>query len=543
MKNPDALLMIVGVLGDLGYQTTVPYLVDLRDRQGTNAAVREASDVALRSMGVGNAGNAADLYLDLGEKFYYETSTILADKRYPNSYVWYVGPRGLTRKEVPHPIFNEVMAMRTARRSLELRSSDQAQSLWLGANYKREAQLPQGTTDPTAPKDSAHFYGVDSGTRHLNAVLARSVKDRDAAVSLRAIKSLQEIVGRANLFAGDAGQPVIDAMRSPDRLVRFEAAFAVAGALPESQFPGRERVVPLLAEALAQTGSANVLVVSGTDQSRNKVTSELKGFGLAGATGGDAAINEAATLPSVDVIVMTSDLSDEDVARMLSLAGENPRLDRAAKIVVRPKRGTPIERANIRRRDVTFTDTETGAGLTKLIEGARNRTGGAPLPQDQANDYALRAARLLGTIARARGATSLDITPALQPLLNATGDPRPEVAKEVAGVLAWVNSPQVQPALLAVARDEKTPAEVRVAMLKGLSGNAKTFGNQLPKDQFATVQTMAQKGDSPELREAAGGVAGAANLPGDQAKRLILEWRVDAPAAAPAPQQAAAAPQ
>src|SRR5687768_1241613 len=168
------------------------------------------------------------------------------------------------------------MAMRSAKRALELRSGKDSQSLWVAANYRREAQLPQGATDPTSPTDSAHFYGVDSGTRHLNAVLSRAIRDRDAAVALRAVKSLQEIVGRANLFAGEAGQPLIDGMRSPDRLVRFESAFAVAAALPEQEFAGRDRVVPLLAEAVSQSGTPNVLVIAGSDESRTKVSGELK---------------------------------------------------------------------------------------------------------------------------------------------------------------------------------------------------------------------------------------------------------------------------
>ena len=257
------------------------------------------------------------------------------------------------------------------------------------------------------------------------------------------------------------------------------------------------------------------------------ISGELKGFGVAGATGGDAAINEAATLPSVDVLVLTADVSDEDVARVLQIATETPRLDRAAKIVVRAKRGTPIERNYIRRRDVTFTDTQTGAGLTKLIEAARNKAGGAPLAADQATEYALRAVRLLNAIAKAKGATVLDVTAAQQTLLNATADPRPEVAKEVADTLAWVNASQVQPALLAVATDEKTPPDVRVALFKGLAGNAKNFGNQLQQPQFKAVQAVVQKGDSPDLRNAAAEAAGALNLPGDQARSLILNWSVE----------------
>jgi hypothetical protein len=185
------------------------------------------------------------------------------------------------------------------------------------------------------------------------------------------------------------------------------------------------------------------------------------------------------------------------------------------------------------------------------MEGYRNKAGGPALAQDVATDYALRAAKLLGTIAKARGATVLDTRPAEQTLLNATTDPRPEVAKEVGNVLAWVDSPQVQPALAHVAGDEKTPPDVRVALYKALAANAKNFGNHLQGPQFAAIQTVVQKGDAPELRNSAAEAAGALKLPGDQAKRLILDWKVEtatggtapaggAPAAAPAAAEPAA---
>jgi HEAT repeat protein len=551
LKDADAVVMIVNVLADLGYDSAIPYLVDLNTRQDSPAAVKQAAQVALRNISAGRggaqpSGAAGDLYYDLAEKFYYGTTTIVSDKHYPNAFVWYVTPnRGLARKEVPHVIFNDVMAMRISRRAMERGTTADAQSLWLASNYKREAQLPQGASDPTAPQDSAHFYGVDSGTQHLNAVLARSVKDRDSAVSLRAIKSLQEIVGRANLFAGDAGQPLIDGMRSSDRLVRFESAFAVAAALPQQQFPGQERVVPLLAEALSQTGTSNVLVVASTDDNKNRVSGELKGFGVAGATGLEAAMNEATTLPTVDAVVITKDVSDDDVVRLLELTAAAPRVDRAVQIVVRGQKNPPIERNYVRRRDVVFTDVETGDGLKKIIDAARARLSGAALESATATDYALRATRLLGQIAKARGATVLETQPAHQVLLHAMSDPRPEVAKEVAGVLAWIDAPQVQPGLASVALDEKTPPEVKVALFKGLAGNAKNFGNHLEQAQFAALQTAVQNGESPELRVAAAEAAGASNLPGEQAKRLILDWKVENAAAqsqpaAPAPAAPAA---
>src|SRR5439155_25204714 len=149
------------------------------------------------------------------------------------------------------------------------------------------AELPEGMTDPTRAENqpSAHFYGVVSGAQYLNNALARGLRDRNSQVSLRVIKSLQEIIGRTNLFSGQqggAGAPaLIDAMGSNDRLVRFEAAFAVASALPQQKFQGEDRVVPLLAEALSQTGVPSALIVMPNQNTANATVDELKKAGYA----------------------------------------------------------------------------------------------------------------------------------------------------------------------------------------------------------------------------------------------------------------------
>ena len=262
IKDAAPLTMIVTVLGDLGYDAAVPYLARLAQDAKAPAAARTAAQQALKRMGAGTDLNPADLFYNLAEKFYYGNASISADPRNPAAYVWYWDDtKGLTSRPVPPVIFNDVMAMRTARSSLELNSSKgEAASLWLAANYKREADLPAEAKDPTAPPNSAHFYGVSAGTRYLNDVVRRALNDRNASVALRSIKSLEQIAGQSNLFSG--GQPILDALQYPDRQVRFESAFALASALPQERFQTAERVVPVLAEALSQTGKPNVLVVA-----------------------------------------------------------------------------------------------------------------------------------------------------------------------------------------------------------------------------------------------------------------------------------------
>ena len=64
-------------------------------------------------------------------------------------------------------------------------------------------------------------------------------------------------------------------MHYPDRLVRFEAAFALASGQPNQNFAGHELVAPLLAEAVAQTGSGNVLIIAPSQGDVTKLAEAL----------------------------------------------------------------------------------------------------------------------------------------------------------------------------------------------------------------------------------------------------------------------------
>ena len=104
------------MLGDIGYSAAIPYLDRLAVSQNHTPAVRSAAAQAIARMGVDPQQlNAAELFYELGEKFYYDNADIPADKRDPNApaNVWYWDEqKGLVRMQVPQGIFNEIMAMR-----------------------------------------------------------------------------------------------------------------------------------------------------------------------------------------------------------------------------------------------------------------------------------------------------------------------------------------------------------------------------------------------------------------------------------------------
>ncbi|MGB7157331.1 MAG: hypothetical protein WBD40_04645, partial [Tepidisphaeraceae bacterium] len=466
-------------------------------------------------------------FYDLAEKFYYDNASITPDVRdaqTPANVWFWSNDKGLTYKAVPQQIFNEVMAMRAAEYALKLGSPQDALSLWLASNYKREAELPQGATDPTRAENQppAHYYGVSAGPQYLNAALSRSLRDRNSAVSLRVIKSLQEIVGRYNLFEGGQAGPLVDGMNSSDRLVRFESAFGLASALPQQPFQGQDRVVPLLAEALAQTGTPSLLVIAPNQDQVNAMVEGFKsaGYAAAGATSADAAVSASAQLPAVDVIIVSEDLG-QDVDRLFSVASQNSRLSGASRIVVTKTAGSPYVARAVNDRMLSVTQAADAAAMKPVIDAARAKGASLPLDAELANTYATRSGQLLSNLAMTNGQV-LDLSAAEQTLLAALNDPRPEIVKLAGTVLGHVNAKPAQPALLIAASGEKASDDVKVSLYKSLARNAATFGKQLEGDQVQTLEKTVAEAQNLDVRAAAAEARGALALPAEQAKTLII---------------------
>ncbi len=531
MKDWDTLTTVVGVLGDLGYDAAAPYVARLIESKETPGAVKAAAAEAFARLSINQSepARASDLFYALAEKFYYDKASISADNRYPSANVWYWEQSGLVRKEVPPAIFNEIMAMRACEYALKLggERSDDALSLWLASNYKREAELPEGAKDATRPENypPGHYWGVEAGANYLEVALGRAIKDRNSAVAFRAIRSLQEIIGQSNLFAAPAGQPLINAMQFPDRQVRFEAAFGLAAALPQTDFEGSQRVVPLLAEAIGQTGQASVLVVMPTQDAANKLVDTLKsadGYAVAGATSAESAISMANTLPAVDVIVVSDEIGPGNVDQLFNMASDNARLAGAARLVITKSNASLYEPRKVNEPLLSTTTANDAAGLKPAIEEARKKAGSLPMDPTVATQYATRAGELMLKLGINRNQV-LSLAPATQTLLAALSDARPEIVKLSGQVLALINDKNAQAGLLAIATEEKVADDVKISLYKSLATNAKFYGNTLDATQVQSLEKTVAGATNLEVRSAAAEARGALNLPADQAKTLVVE--------------------
>ncbi len=161
--------------------------------------------------------------------------------------------------------------------------------------------------------------------------------------------------------------------------------------------------------------------------------------------------------------------------------------------------------------------------VENLIEAVNSQADANEWPQEKADSYAFRAAEAMLSLARSRNPV-INLSPALQGLVDATGDSRRQIQLLSAAILAYIDSPDAQRAVAAQALNEENDIEVRVNAFGALAISAKVNANQLSDEQIdAIYQIVASRSVDQQLRSAAAAAYGALNLPSRKVKDLILD--------------------
>jgi len=162
--------------------------------------------------------------------------------------------------------------------------------------------------------------------------------------------------------------------------------------------------------------------------------------------------------------------------------------------------------------------------LSESSESIGNETqGSGAWTQEIANSYALRAAKVMLKLAQTRN-RAVDLSGALTALVNATNDKRTEIRTLAAQILAYLNSPDAQRAIAAMALSSDNSLEVRISAFESLATSAKLNANMLIDQMIDGIYTLISSDETdPALRGAAAAAYGSLNLPSQKVKDLILD--------------------
>ncbi len=413
-------------------------------------------------------------------------------------WTWNEQTNSLVDIAVPTEVFANVLAYRAAEQALAMQGNlDEALTLSLVSNFRRENSLPDGAEDRSYPASNkeAMFYAVLAGPQRLLDVLDVALADADTALALDALAALDATAGTHRLTSQGPNQPLLRALNYPDRRVRFLAAEAMAEALPTTSFEGLDRVMPALSEAVRQSADPMVLVIGSAATTRNEVLAQVEaaGFKAVGATSLSDAGPQLATLPGVDLLVVTGTASE--VNQAVSASSRDYRMASAPVVgVVPPAELILIARAAEENPRLTAVDTNQSASeaFAQTLTAAHSAQSSSPIGEEESLAMAMRSAELLHQIGVADTVLSAD--EAVPALIAGLEDDREALAIAIARSLSVAPGQDAQRALASASLD--ATGQKQLAFLAALADSARRFGNQLTAPQVNQLADLVQSDDA-----------------------------------------------
>lgn len=528
LLDPSSQEVVIDVLGQIEYRTSVPYIVEIRETT-TTQRVREAANRALlrlmsnQTLSVGSG----ELFRQLGEGYYEERAELTSFPGEDTQLLWTYDPSaGLHMTAIASEVFHEAMAMRCAERSMVSGASEDVMALWVASNFSREIDSKSGYENPAYPRSrrTADYYAVAAGTAVSQKVLARALDSRDTPLARRAIASIDLTAGGATLWSGEGRKPLLEALQYPSRRVQYEAALALGKAEPSAAFTGSERVVPIIASAVRDASDRYAAVIAADVEGYQVVRGVLEGQGYKVLPHGRrlADLDEAIqAVPGVDLVVTR--LPGESTRTVIESARGSNRLGVTPILSLASAQGY-VELRRQFERDVSVQVRQEGISENELAEAARQlveAASGAPMSVPEATIYASRALRVLRDLAVGANPV-LDAGDAAGPLIAVLARGDSPLRMDVGDVLARVGQKRAQVALMDAAM--ASSGRERVAFMARVSESAKRFGNLLEASQIDRVVELARNG-SEEEATAAAALLGSLNIENSRLVELILEQR------------------
>ena len=557
----DQQILLVGLLREFRTNIWTPFVHELMSST-PDAKVREACERALadRFGPAGLAGDVAQSFFQLAEGYYKEGLDFTSFVDEPMQLFWSFDPSGrLFAQAIRTEVYHEAVAMALAERSLNARSdSNPALSLWLAANFSREIDSLPDYRNPVYPptNPSASYFAQAFGHEHSQWTLGLAIDTRDTQLALRAIDAIRATAGSVAMrtpivFRGTSDaverRPLLEALSYSNRRVQYEAAVAIAASQPDTDFDGAERVVPLLASAIRDSGKRIVAIIS-TDAERQGALREYftsQGWVAIGAPSLADLAPAIETSPGIDLVVVETPI--EQIRETIRNVRENRRL--GATPVFAMGEGVAFERLvgpldrdpsiMVRRNDLD--ETRFAAAVELLLETA---SGGLIDPVDAARlaDASLEQLRTLAI----SGNTVLDVSDASLAMIAAldelSGGNAQQIRRRerVAEILSRIDDPRAQRALVdaALLAASSAPAAPRgmaedrwdprtrhaVALIQASAESAKRFGGMLRSQEIEAITNLVlARSDDAAVGENAASLMGSLGLPNDRILRLVFD--------------------
>jgi CheY-like chemotaxis protein len=399
---------------------------------------------------------------------------------------WNDAQRRLESRDVAPRMASLTYAADLAANALELQPGQiELRRLLLGARLESEAYMA-GLGQPL-PRGihSAFELATRAGPDAVEDLLAHSIEAGHPVSAAAAATVLGEI-GSADLLDRGGARPaaLVQAVRHPDRRLRFSALEAILRLKPVRPYPGSSYVTDSLGFFAASSGRPRALVADarpGELQFPSGLLAEL-GYEVEATTSARQVLAIAASSPDFEVALIDMTLASPTSAQLVQQLRKDNRTARLPVGILASS--DQWERARELVRDLPLADVFIRPQDTRAMEyqlaGLFEATGASAVPAAERQAQAARALEWLVELSAPSGLYNLRRVEASV----ATAVWAPPLAPRAAEVLAAIGTPLSQKTLVDVASQALQPLESRQAAARAFAESVARHGTLLTSGEI-----------------------------------------------------------
>ncbi len=313
-------------------------LARLATDAGVQESVRLAASKALRMIGVSADASPLELFLSDAHRLLRANGVRDGDH---SDVTWSLQDGQLVATDVPAGIYNLELAKKSAHAALSVDPGSSTARSLLARAYLGEAAAIENSLAANSDDDAMlemadkvatlRMVAAATGPDVLSSAISQSIAEDMVPTAVAGIEMLASTQDRRAL----GRSPVVAALGSNHKAVRYAAALALANSSGSGQVPAAEQVVRTLGVAIQEKASRRIQVVGG-DQVASKAirhASSHPNRSFVEASDSVAAINNLYVAPNIDVIVINEVLPNARPESLIGLIRKDKRMEHI-KIVI-----------------------------------------------------------------------------------------------------------------------------------------------------------------------------------------------------------------
>lgn len=375
--------------------------------------------------------------------------------------------------------------------------ADEARTIWMARLARDLARLRPDNRDYqryalVLELEAAAFASarpVDlstSDTWLINDALADALRDDLPRTAVVLIDEFGRRRDAAVLHsAAPKPAPLVDALNSPNRRVRFAALRAIMAIDPTSPYPGSSRVPDALAWFAASSGDRSAVVAMPTVARATDLAGKLAAHKLAaeGFNNGRAAVKAALELSDLELVLVDMNILKPEVRQVVYELRIHPTTGDVpiALLAADGRLAAAQQIADEHTRVIAVPRPHTPEALAQIVARLRTLAGRDTVAaEERATQAAEATAWIAGLLAADRPFYVLGRS---QPVLELAAY-KPESNKSAVAALVELGTPESQKALLNFASQTTLPAASRAEAVAAFATSVSAHGVLLTTDEI-----------------------------------------------------------